>query len=162
MDGTIIVINGASSSGKTSIIRVLQAPLEPPYLDMGVTTYSSAVFNFVPEFATNFYAAVRKYWPALKDGALQPGYAGIRPKIVPRGAPISCACACCRTRSLRPKRYCVNYDPRPATSLLSFRTSCRGRSASITMKRANGRAALHQPWVRGHTSEIVSPSSVTW
>ena len=37
--------------------------------------------------ADNFYAAVRKYWPALKDGALQPGYAGIRPKIVPRGAP---------------------------------------------------------------------------
>ncbi|OAF04845.1 5-dehydro-4-deoxyglucarate dehydratase [Bradyrhizobium centrolobii] len=31
-----------------------------PYLDMGVTTYSSAVFNFVPEFATKFYAAVRK------------------------------------------------------------------------------------------------------
>lgn len=30
-----------------------------PYLDMGVTTYSSAVFNFVPEFATQFYAAVR-------------------------------------------------------------------------------------------------------
>jgi 5-dehydro-4-deoxyglucarate dehydratase len=31
-----------------------------PYLDMGVTTYSSAVFNFVPAFATNFYAAVRR------------------------------------------------------------------------------------------------------
>jgi len=31
-----------------------------PYLDMGVTTYSSAVFNFVPDFATKFYAAVRK------------------------------------------------------------------------------------------------------
>lgn len=31
-----------------------------PYLEMGVTTYSSAVFNFVPEFATRFYAAVRK------------------------------------------------------------------------------------------------------
>src|SRR6201987_733407 len=31
-----------------------------PYLDMGVTTYSSAVFNFVPEFATKFYAAVRR------------------------------------------------------------------------------------------------------
>jgi L-2-hydroxyglutarate oxidase LhgO len=28
-----------------------------------------------------FYAEVRRYWPALKDGALQPGYAGIRPKI---------------------------------------------------------------------------------
>ncbi len=30
-----------------------------PYLDMGVTTYSSAVFNFVPDFAMKFYAAVR-------------------------------------------------------------------------------------------------------
>jgi L-2-hydroxyglutarate oxidase LhgO len=28
-----------------------------------------------------FYAEVRKYWPALRDGALQAGYAGIRPKI---------------------------------------------------------------------------------
>ncbi|MFZ9639742.1 MAG: NAD(P)/FAD-dependent oxidoreductase, partial [Hylemonella sp.] len=28
-----------------------------------------------------FYAEVRKYWPALQDGALQAGYAGIRPKI---------------------------------------------------------------------------------
>ena len=28
-----------------------------------------------------FYAEVRKYWPALEDGALIPGYAGIRPKI---------------------------------------------------------------------------------
>src|SRR5208283_1068005 len=31
-----------------------------PYLDIGVTTYSSAVFNFVPAFATDFYAAVRR------------------------------------------------------------------------------------------------------
>ena len=40
-----------------------------------------------PSRSDSFYAAVRKYWPALKDGALQPGYAGIRPKIVPKGAP---------------------------------------------------------------------------
>ena len=40
-----------------------------------------------PSRADGFYAAVRRYWPDLKDGALQPGYAGIRPKIVPRGAP---------------------------------------------------------------------------
>ena len=32
-----------------------------------------------------FYAEVRKYWPALPDGALIPGYAGIRPKISGRG-----------------------------------------------------------------------------
>lgn len=30
-----------------------------PYLEMGVTTYSSAVFNFVPELALRFYRAVR-------------------------------------------------------------------------------------------------------
>jgi L-2-hydroxyglutarate oxidase LhgO len=28
-----------------------------------------------------FYSEVRRYWPALPDGALEPGYAGIRPKI---------------------------------------------------------------------------------
>lgn len=28
-----------------------------------------------------FYEAVRRYWPALPDGALAPGYTGIRPKI---------------------------------------------------------------------------------
>jgi 5-dehydro-4-deoxyglucarate dehydratase len=31
----------------------------PAYLEMGVTTYSSAIFNFVPEFALGFYRAVR-------------------------------------------------------------------------------------------------------
>jgi L-2-hydroxyglutarate oxidase LhgO len=34
-----------------------------------------------------FYAAVRRYWPGLRDGALQPGYAGIRPKISGPGEP---------------------------------------------------------------------------
>ncbi len=34
-----------------------------------------------PRRGARFYAAIRKYWPALPDGALQPGYAGIRPKI---------------------------------------------------------------------------------
>lgn len=31
-----------------------------PYLDIGVTTYSSAIFNFLPRFAQDFYAAVRR------------------------------------------------------------------------------------------------------
>lgn len=34
-----------------------------------------------PARGDGFYAEVRKYWPALPDGALVPGYAGIRPKI---------------------------------------------------------------------------------
>ncbi|OIQ92747.1 L-2-hydroxyglutarate oxidase LhgO [mine drainage metagenome] len=34
-----------------------------------------------PRRAEVFYAAIRRYWPGLPDAALQPGYAGIRPKI---------------------------------------------------------------------------------
>lgn len=34
-----------------------------------------------PQRGDGFYAEVRKYWPALQDGSLAPGYAGIRPKI---------------------------------------------------------------------------------
>lgn len=30
-----------------------------PYLEMGVTTYSSAIFNFMPDWALEFYEAVR-------------------------------------------------------------------------------------------------------
>ena len=40
-----------------------------------------------PRRADGFYEAVRRYWPDLRDGALQPGYSGVRPKIVPPGAP---------------------------------------------------------------------------
>jgi len=31
--------------------------------------------------AAAFYSAVRAYWPGLKDGALTPAYAGVRPKL---------------------------------------------------------------------------------
>jgi 5-dehydro-4-deoxyglucarate dehydratase len=31
-----------------------------PYLALGVTTYSSAIYNFVPAFALDFYAALRR------------------------------------------------------------------------------------------------------
>ncbi len=34
-----------------------------------------------PKRSERFYAAIRRYWPGLKDGALAPGYSGIRPKI---------------------------------------------------------------------------------
>jgi L-2-hydroxyglutarate oxidase LhgO len=40
-----------------------------------------------PARAESLTASVRRYWPGLPDGALQPGYAGIRPKITPQGAP---------------------------------------------------------------------------
>ena len=34
-----------------------------------------------PRRADGFYAEVRRYWPGLPDGALQPSYSGVRPKI---------------------------------------------------------------------------------
>jgi L-2-hydroxyglutarate oxidase LhgO len=40
-----------------------------------------------PRRAERFYAAIRRYWPALPDGALAPGYAGIRPKTTGPGEP---------------------------------------------------------------------------
>ena len=43
----------------------------------------SAADDFLVDAARGeaFYAEVRKYWPGLCDGALQAGYAGIRPKL---------------------------------------------------------------------------------
>jgi L-2-hydroxyglutarate oxidase LhgO len=37
--------------------------------------------------AERFYSAIRRYWPGLPEGALAPGYAGIRPKISGPGEP---------------------------------------------------------------------------
>src|SRR5580658_1968414 len=47
-----------------------------PYLEMGVTTYSSAIFNFLPNFALEFYSAVRK-----RDHATV--FAGLREFVLP-------------------------------------------------------------------------------
>jgi L-2-hydroxyglutarate oxidase LhgO len=38
-----------------------------------------------PRRAEGFYAAIRRYWPGLRDGALHPDYTGIRPKLAPAG-----------------------------------------------------------------------------
>ena len=38
-------------------------------------------YDVDPARAAGFYAAVRRYYPDLADGAIQPGYAGVRPKL---------------------------------------------------------------------------------
>jgi len=38
-------------------------------------------YSVDPARGDRFYSAVRRYWPGLPDGAIQPGYAGIRPKL---------------------------------------------------------------------------------
>lgn len=42
-------------------------------------------YDVDPARGEEFYGLVRRYWPGLPDGALQPSYAGVRPKIVPPG-----------------------------------------------------------------------------
>jgi len=44
-------------------------------------------YDVDPRRAERFYAAIRRYWPGLPDGALAPGYAGIRPKTAGPGEP---------------------------------------------------------------------------
>jgi L-2-hydroxyglutarate oxidase LhgO len=44
-------------------------------------------YSFDTSRADSFYTSIRTYYPALEDGALVPGYTGIRPKLAPAGAP---------------------------------------------------------------------------
>ena len=42
-----------------------------PYLSLGLTTYSSAIFNFLPRYAVDFYGAVRRHDDAAVMVALE-------------------------------------------------------------------------------------------
>jgi L-2-hydroxyglutarate oxidase LhgO len=44
-------------------------------------------YHVDPARAGAFYAAVREYWPGLRDGALAPALAGVRPKLAAPGEP---------------------------------------------------------------------------
>ena len=53
-----------------------QARFGPDVEWVGAETY-----EVDPARAAAFYAEIRRYWPALAEGALHPAYAGIRPKL---------------------------------------------------------------------------------
>ena len=88
-------------SGRSPFARLIYPVPEAAGLGVHVTIDLAGQARFGPDTewvdgldydvaasrAEAFYAEVRKYWPALPDGALQPGYAGIRPKLTPAGAP---------------------------------------------------------------------------
>lgn len=52
-----------------------------------VTWIDSVDYRFDETRAAAFRAAIRAYYPALAEGDLLPGYAGVRPKLAPAGAP---------------------------------------------------------------------------
>ncbi|MGD6743065.1 5-dehydro-4-deoxyglucarate dehydratase [Streptomyces sp. BH106] len=77
-DGRLVLIGGLPTAETYAL----------PYLELGATTYSSAIFNFAPQWACDFYAAVRAHdkaqvYDRLREFVLpyiairdrQPGYA---------------------------------------------------------------------------------------
>ncbi len=58
-----------------------QAKFGPDLEWLDIATPQEIDYAVDPMRADSFYAAVRAYWPALPDGALQPSYSGVRPKI---------------------------------------------------------------------------------
>ncbi|MDP3253548.1 MAG: NAD(P)/FAD-dependent oxidoreductase [Hydrogenophaga sp.] len=55
-------------------------------LDPALATRDQPDYRVDLQRAEGFYAAIRSYWPELPDGALQPAYSGIRPKLAQGGA----------------------------------------------------------------------------
>lgn len=52
-----------------------------------VTWVEALDYDFDERREAAFYAAIRRYYPDLADGALAPDFTGIRPKLGPRGSP---------------------------------------------------------------------------
>lgn len=87
--------NYYSLAGRPPFSRLVYPVPEPGGLGVHVTLDLAGQARFGPDVewvdgidyhvdprrAERFYAAIRRYWPGLPDGALAPGYAGIRPKI---------------------------------------------------------------------------------
>ncbi len=91
--------NYFSLSGRSPFSRLIYPMPTPGSLGVHLTLDLAGQAKFGPDLewidaidydvdpgrAASFYAAIRTYWPDLPDGALQPGYAGVRPKIARPG-----------------------------------------------------------------------------
>jgi L-2-hydroxyglutarate oxidase LhgO len=58
-----------------------QAKFGPDLEWLEARTPEEIDYTVDPRRADGFYAEVRRYWPGLRDGSLQPSYSGVRPKI---------------------------------------------------------------------------------
>jgi L-2-hydroxyglutarate oxidase LhgO len=63
-----------------------QARFGPDVEWLDLTNPDEIDYAVDPRRADAFYAEIRRYWPALQDGALQPAYSGVRPKLHSPGA----------------------------------------------------------------------------
>jgi L-2-hydroxyglutarate oxidase LhgO len=69
-----------------------QAKFGPDVEWLDITEEQQIDYAVDSQRGEDFYAAVRKYWPGLKDGSLQADYSGVRAKIVPPNAPAGDFC----------------------------------------------------------------------
>jgi L-2-hydroxyglutarate oxidase LhgO len=58
-----------------------QAKFGPDFEWLDVARPEDIDYTVDPRRGDGFYSEVRRYWPGLPDGALQPSYSGVRPKI---------------------------------------------------------------------------------
>ena len=58
-----------------------QAKFGPDIEWLDIRTPEEIDWRVDPARSDGFYAEVRRYWPGLPDGSLQPSYSGVRPKI---------------------------------------------------------------------------------
>ena len=58
-----------------------QARFGPDVEWLDVASPDAIDYRVDPARGEAFYADIRRYWPALPDGALQPAYSGVRPKL---------------------------------------------------------------------------------
>lgn len=103
-----------------------------PYLTMGVTTYSSAIFNFMPEWALAFYNAVRAgdhtfVQSQLRDFVLP--YIGLRNRS--RGYAVSIVKAGCRI---------VGREVGPVRTPLTDLTEAEHKELRTLIERVSGKA----------------------
>ena len=69
-----------------------QAKFGPDVEWLDIETEEQIDYTVNPTRGEGFYEAVRRYWPELKDNALQPDYSGVRAKIVPPNTPAGDFC----------------------------------------------------------------------
>ncbi|HEY9448034.1 MAG TPA: NAD(P)/FAD-dependent oxidoreductase [Burkholderiales bacterium] len=88
-------------AGATPFSRLVYPVARQDWLGVHVTVDLGGRVKFGPDFTwvdrvdyrfdesreQAFYKAIRRYYPGLRDGALVPGYTGIRPRITGPGAP---------------------------------------------------------------------------
>ena len=95
--------NYYSLAGRTPFSRLVYPMPEGAWLGVHATLDLAGRCRFGPDLQwvdelnydvdahalDDFYASIRRWWPDLADGALQPDYSGIRPKIYGPGEPAS-------------------------------------------------------------------------